>query len=146
LGSTKKVKSAGKFGAKFGVSIRARWLKVAEKQKKRFDCPNCGFKKVKRRATGIFECGKCGNKFAGGAYFPTTLTGAIVNKMIVQKQFLPAMTELVAVTEKAKGLVETETEKQGEKETREKPKRQKKEKKEKKEKDAMEENSVAEAE
>jgi large subunit ribosomal protein L37Ae len=110
LGSTKKVKSAGKFGAKFGIGIRKRWLKVAEKQRKRYDCPSCGFTKVKRLATGVFQCQKCDLKFAGGAYFPTTLTGGIVNKMIEQKQFLPAMTELIAATEKAKGLAGEETE------------------------------------
>lgn len=118
MGSTKKVKSAGKYGAKFGVGMRKRWLKVASKQKKHYDCPNCEFKKVKRLSAGIFECKKCGLKFAGGAYFPTTLTGSIVNKMVEQKRFLPAMTELIAATEKTKGLAaeETQEEKAGENE------------------------------
>ncbi len=115
MGSTKKVRSAGKFGAKFGIGIRKRWLKVADKQKKHYDCPSCGFKKVKRLSTGVFHCKKCDLKFAGGAYFPTTLTGAIVNKMVEQKQFLPAMTELIAATEKTKGLIEEVPEEKEEK-------------------------------
>lgn len=129
MGSTKKVKSAGKFGAKFGVGIRKRWLKVAEKQKKRYDCPSCGFTKVKRLSTGIFQCQKCDSKFAGGAYFPVTLTGAIVNKMVEQKQFLPALTELVSATEKAKGIVTEEAvpEQEEKKETKKAKKEKKKE-------------------
>lgn len=129
MGSTKKVKKAGRFGAKFGIGIRRRWLKVAEKQQKRYDCPQCGFKKVKRTASGIFECKKCGMKFAGGAYFPTTLTGSIVKKMVEQKQFLPAVTELIAATEKAKGIAveePTEEKEEGSKE-KEKPKHKKEE-------------------
>ena len=131
LGSTKKVRSAGKYGAKFGIGIRKRWLKVADKQKKHYDCPSCGFQKVKRLSAGVFECKKCGLKFAGGAYFPTTLTGAIVNKMVEQKRFLPAMTELIAATEKTKGLVIEETKE--ETEEKEKEAKHKKEAKAKKE-------------
>lgn len=135
MGSTKKVRSAGKYGAKFGIGIRKRWLKVADKQKKHYDCQRCGFQKVKRLSTGVFECKKCGLKFAGGAYFPTTLTGAIVNKMVEQKQFLPAMTELISATEKTKGLATEETEEAAETEKEKEPKH-KKEAKEKKEKDS----------
>lgn len=135
MGSTKKVRSAGKYGAKFGIGIRKRWLKVADKQKKHYDCPNCGFAKVKRLSTGVFECKKCNLKFAGGAYFPTTLTGAIVNKMVEQKQFLPAMTELIAATEKTKGLVE-EPEEAAETEKEKEPKHKKEAKAKKEEKDS----------
>jgi len=99
MSNTKKVKSAGRFGAKFGVGIRKRLVKVESKQKKKFKCPKCVFKKIKRTAIGIFECKKCNAKFSGGAYFPTTLSGAIVRKMVSQKTFLPNIKELIAVKE-----------------------------------------------
>ncbi|MCJ7478776.1 MAG: hypothetical protein MUP63_01200 [Candidatus Nanohaloarchaeota archaeon QJJ-7] len=35
-------------------------------------CPECGKGKLERTASGIWECGKCGNKIAGGAYEPDT--------------------------------------------------------------------------
>jgi len=99
MAETKKVKSTGRFGTRYGVGIRKRILKVEAKQKQKHKCPSCGFKKVKRTAAGIFECNKCGAKFAGGAYFPETMSGQVVNKMISQKSFLPHMAELIEAKE-----------------------------------------------
>ncbi|MCD6576062.1 MAG: 50S ribosomal protein L37Ae [Nanoarchaeota archaeon] len=66
MGRTKKVGSTGKFGARYGLKIRRRILKVESKKTK--VCPYCGKKQLKRVAAGIWECKKCGTKFAGGAY------------------------------------------------------------------------------
>ncbi len=124
MGNTKKVKSAGRFGSKFGVGIRKRLVKVESKQKKSFKCPKCGFKKIKRTAIGIFECRKCDAKFSGGAYFPTTLSGAIVRKMVSQKNFLPNVKELIAVKETIE-IEENEKPERGEKKEHEKEKEKK---------------------
>lgn len=99
MGNTKKVKSAGRYGAKFGVGLRKRLVKVESKQKKKVKCPKCGFKKIKRLAIGIYNCKKCNAKFSGGAYFPNTLSGTIVRKMVSQKSFLPNLAELTAIKE-----------------------------------------------
>src|SRR3989344_8422018 len=104
MSSTKKVKSAGRFGSRYGIGIRRRVIKVEEKQHQTSNCPSCGFAKVFRKASGIFECKKCGNVFAGGAYYPQTLTGSIVSKMVSQKSFLPNMAELLKINEE---IVET---------------------------------------
>lgn len=99
MSSTKKVKSAGRYGARYGVGIRRRLIEIEEKQKKPQTCLVCGFQKVKRKAPGIFHCTKCGSTFAGGAYVAQTLTGSIVSKMVNQKSFLPALNQLLQATE-----------------------------------------------
>lgn len=99
MSSTKKVKSAGRFGSRYGIGIRRRVIKIEEKQHQAGVCPSCGFTKVGRIASGIFACKKCGLVFAGGAYFPQTLTGSIVGKMVNQKSFLPNMAELLKTKE-----------------------------------------------
>ena len=69
---TKKVKSVGRFGARYGVSIRRRIREVEARQKVWHACPSCAAPRVKRVSTGIWECRKCGHKFAGGSYLPRT--------------------------------------------------------------------------
>lgn len=69
---TKKAKSAGRFGARYGVRIRRRIREVEQRQKQPHPCPSCGHAKVRRVSTGIWQCRKCDYKFAGGAYVPQT--------------------------------------------------------------------------
>ncbi len=84
---TKRVKSAGRFGSRYGVGIRKRILKIEEKQKAEHLCPSCKKGLLKRKATGIYLCNKCNYKLAGGAYTPETLIGNAVRKMVSQKSF-----------------------------------------------------------
>ena len=70
--STKKVKSAGRFGPRYGTRIRSRVAAIEAIQKPAHPCPKCSFKAVKREASGIWLCRKCSHKFAGGAYVPRT--------------------------------------------------------------------------
>lgn len=65
---TKKVKSTGRFGARYGLKIRKRVLGVEKKQRKKQTCPRCKRKTAKRVATGIFKCKKCDYLFTGKAY------------------------------------------------------------------------------
>ena len=69
---TKKVKSVGRFGARYGVRIRRRIREIEARQKTWHECPNCAAMRVKRTSTAIWECRKCGHKFAGGSYLPHT--------------------------------------------------------------------------
>ncbi len=70
MGRTKKVGIAGRFGARYGVTLRRRWQDVMEERVKKHQCPNCQHYAVKRISTGIWQCTKCGLTFAGGAYSP----------------------------------------------------------------------------
>ncbi len=66
---TKKVKSAGRFGVGYGTRVKKRLLKIEAKQKKKQKCPFCKREGVKRIAKGIWECKKCGKKFASGTFY-----------------------------------------------------------------------------
>lgn len=70
MGRTKKVGSTGRFGARYGRGVKKVVKEVEMTQKKRYICPSCKRKAVKRLAPGIFKCKKCDNKFTGGAYTP----------------------------------------------------------------------------
>ena len=79
---TKKVGPAGRFQARYGVRARSRVRNVEVIQRAKHKCPSCGAQKVKRKSTSIWECGKCGIKFAGGAYVPRTEAGQSVEKAL----------------------------------------------------------------
>jgi len=79
---TKKVGSTGRFQARYGVKSKTRIRNVEIHQKSKHACPSCGYKKVKRKDTSIWQCKKCGAKYAGGAYMPTTEAGENVEKIL----------------------------------------------------------------
>lgn len=79
---TKKVGSAGRFQARYGVRARTRIRDVEIQQRAKHICPSCGQKTVKRISTGIWGCKKCGNTFAGGAYIPKTEGGQNLEKIL----------------------------------------------------------------
>ncbi len=72
MGHTKKVGRAGRFGARYGVTLRQRVAKIEANMKVKHKCPSCQTKAVRRVSTGIWNCRKCGHTFTGGAYIPTT--------------------------------------------------------------------------
>jgi len=87
---TKKVGSAGRFQARYGVRARTSIRNVEVQQRAKHICPSCGHKKVKRTSTGIWQCKKCGVKFAGGAYIPRTETGQNIEKMLRGETITPS--------------------------------------------------------
>ena len=66
--ATKKVGSAGRFGARYGQKIRKKIAHIEAKQKKWQKCPYCAKFKVKRISSGIWQCKSCESKFTGKAY------------------------------------------------------------------------------
>ncbi len=68
---SKKTKSAGRFQARYGKTVKDRVVKIEEKQRKKQKCPFCGKTGVKRLSKGIWQCTKpkCNKKFASNVYF-----------------------------------------------------------------------------
>ncbi|WOF16404.1 50S ribosomal protein L37ae [Methanoplanus sp. FWC-SCC4] len=64
--------SAGRFGPRYGRFIRKRVNEIEKVSKAKHVCPRCATEAVSRKGTGIWECRKCGHKYAGGAYVPQT--------------------------------------------------------------------------
>ena len=65
---SKKSKSAGRFGARYGKSIKDKLVKVEVKQRVKQKCPFCEKLGVKRLSKGIWQCSKCNKKFASNTY------------------------------------------------------------------------------
>ena len=65
---SKKSKSSGRFGARYGRSIRAKLVNVESKQRVKQKCPFCQKLGVKRVSKGIWKCSKCDKKFASDIY------------------------------------------------------------------------------
>ena len=66
--ATKKVGTAGRFGARYGKKLRAKVAEVERKQKSWQKCPYCSKFRVKRVSAGIWQCRSCKAKFTGKAY------------------------------------------------------------------------------
>lgn len=72
---SKKTKSAGRFGARYGKRVRARLVAVETKQRIKQKCPFCGKIGIKRLSKGLWQCKKCNKKFAHDVYYlPSGLT------------------------------------------------------------------------
>lgn len=69
MGKTKKVKSAGRFGSRYGLKVRKRVIEIETLQRQKQKCICCGKNSAKRIAYGIYQCKSCGKKFTGRAYF-----------------------------------------------------------------------------
>jgi large subunit ribosomal protein L37Ae len=74
--------SAGRFGARYGRVARRRVAEIESDTNDDHTCPDCGSNAVDRQGTGIWQCGKCGYKFAGGTFRPQTPGGRTVTRSI----------------------------------------------------------------
>ncbi|NOZ77291.1 MAG: 50S ribosomal protein L37Ae [Euryarchaeota archaeon] len=79
---TKKAGISGKFGPRYGMRTRKKWLEIEKKQRPLHRCPVCKKMGVKRLASGIWSCRKCGAKYTGGAYLPKTAAAGIAERTL----------------------------------------------------------------
>jgi large subunit ribosomal protein L37Ae len=81
---TSKRSTTGRFGSRYGTSVRKGIAQTEAESKRKHECPKCANVAVKRVSVGVWRCGECGNTFAGGAYAPVTKVGTVARRSIRQ--------------------------------------------------------------
>merc|ERR1712000_803964 len=79
---TKKVGVTGKYGTRYGASLRKQVKKIEISQHARYTCSFCGKDTVKRESVGIWNCRGCGKQIAGGAWSVSTPAAAATRSTI----------------------------------------------------------------
>ncbi|KAK4114261.1 60S ribosomal protein L43 [Canariomyces notabilis] len=79
---TKKVGISGKYGTRYGASLRKLVKKQEVSQHARYTCTFCGKNTVRRSAVGIWSCGSCKKTMAGGAYTVATPAAAAMRSTL----------------------------------------------------------------
>ncbi|XP_065196163.1 large ribosomal subunit protein eL43-like [Sycon ciliatum] len=81
---TKKVGVVGKYGTRYGASLRKQIKKMEISQHSKYSCPFCGKESLKRKCVGIWVCNRktCRKTIAGGAWTVSTTTAATVRSAI----------------------------------------------------------------
>jgi large subunit ribosomal protein L37Ae len=69
---TKKVGITGKYGVRYGASLRKDVKRAEISQHARYLCTFCGKNTLKRHSVGIWHCRACRKTMTGGAYLPAT--------------------------------------------------------------------------
>ena len=81
---TQKVGISGKFGTRYGASLRKLIRKIEVSQHAKYDCVFCGKKTVTRVSTGIWNCSACKKTSAGGSYVLVTPAAATVRSNLAR--------------------------------------------------------------
>ncbi|GMI60671.1 hypothetical protein ScalyP_jg5615 [Parmales sp. scaly parma] len=81
---TKKVGITGKYGVRYGATLRKLVKKVEVAQHSKYHCSFCGKDNVKRECTGIWKCGNCKKRTAGGAYTLNTASAVTTRSTIAR--------------------------------------------------------------
>ncbi|KLO12704.1 ribosomal protein L37ae [Schizopora paradoxa] len=79
---TQKVGVTGKYGTRYGASLRKEIKKMEIQQHARYSCTFCGKESVKRTAVGIWKCKACKKVIAGGAWTVATPAGTTMRSTI----------------------------------------------------------------
>ncbi|KAK3302369.1 60S ribosomal protein L43 [Achaetomium macrosporum] len=79
---TKKVGISGKYGTRYGASLRKLVKKQEVSQHARYTCTFCGKNTVRRSAVGIWSCKSCKKTMAGGAYSLSTPAAAAMRSTL----------------------------------------------------------------
>lgn len=79
---TAKMGIVGKYGTRYGASLRKRIKTTEISQHSKYECCACGKTSVKRVVVGVWKCRSCAFTFAGGAFAPTTPAGVQFSNVI----------------------------------------------------------------
>lgn len=64
----KKGTTVGRYGARYGTTVRKRVAEVEKLQRAKKTCPFCRRKAIRRVTAGVWRCKRCNKKFTGNAY------------------------------------------------------------------------------
>mmetsp|Transcript_20160 Transcript_20160/g.56774 ORF Transcript_20160/g.56774 Transcript_20160/m.56774 type:complete len:101 (+) Transcript_20160:67-369(+) len=83
---TKRVGITGKYGTRYGASLRKISKKYEIQQHAKYMCTFCGKENVKRLAGGIWQCKskQCKRTIAGGCWLLTTGAAATVKATVAR--------------------------------------------------------------
>jgi len=84
---TKKCGITGKYGTRYGASLRKVVKKIEMQSKATYQCAFCGKTSVKRQAAGIWKCKakQCqGKTIAGGCWVLSTPAAATVRATVAR--------------------------------------------------------------
>ena len=101
MGRTKKAGVSASFQSRYGTKARKRYTGIIREMRRKHECPSCHEHAVKRLSFGIWICRRCGYKFSGGAYTPTTKLGIVAARASGR-----AVAAKTAVPTKDEGMVE----------------------------------------
>nr|ABV22455.1 ribosomal protein L37A [Oxyrrhis marina] len=87
---TKKVGICGKYGTRYGATLRKLVKKIEMQSKATYLCPFCGRTGVKREAGGIWKCRGCKKVMAGGCWTLATPAAVTVRATIHRLKKLQA--------------------------------------------------------
>ena len=79
---TKKVGITGKYGTRYGSTLRKLMRKIEVSQHSTYRCAFCGKDSVKRSCAGIWNCKSCRKVVAGCAYSLSTASAVTVRSTI----------------------------------------------------------------
>lgn len=92
-GRTKKVGITGKYGTRYGASLRKIVKKYELQQRVRYHCQFCGKNNVRRQAGGLWKCASCKRVMAGGCWQLTTNAAATARATIARLRKAQEMEE-----------------------------------------------------
>lgn len=81
---TRKVGICGKYGTRYGATLRKVVKKFEISQHATYVSPFCGKNSVKRVAGGIWKCKRTNKKIAGGAYALATMPAVSAKATIMR--------------------------------------------------------------
>uniref|UniRef100_A0A023FD36 Putative 60s ribosomal protein l37 n=1 Tax=Triatoma infestans TaxID=30076 RepID=A0A023FD36_TRIIF len=79
---TKKVGITGKYGTRYGASLRKMVKKMEITQHGKYPCSFCGKTAMKRTCVGIWSCRRCKRTVAGGAWVVSTTAATSVRSAV----------------------------------------------------------------
>ena|SRR3989344_6691143 len=94
MARTKIAKAAGRFGVRYGQSVRRRIAAIEARQRIKQVCSFCGGRAI-RASKGIWNCKKCGKKFAGHAYY-------LEQASLIEEKSKPLKNEISSVKKEEK--------------------------------------------